>query len=54
MKKVAFTIKDHSDRIALLEAFQSNGYEVDIKNRTEYMPPKVMVEVYVEDCEVIE
>jgi len=54
MKKVVFTINNHVDRVALLEALTENGYEVNIKKRTEYMPPKVTVEVYVEDHEVEE
>ena len=54
MKKVVFTINNHADRMALLEALIENGYEVSIKKRTEYILPKVIVEVYVEDYEVEE
>ena len=52
MKKVVFTINNHADRMALIEALIENGYEVNIKKRTEYILPKVTIEVYVEDYEV--
>ena len=54
MKKVVFTINNHADRMALVEALIENGYEVSIKKRTEYMLPKMTIEVYVEDHEVEE
>ena len=52
MKKVVFTNNNHADRMALIEALIENGYEVNIKKRTEYILPKVTIEVYVEDYEV--
>lgn len=54
MKKVVFTINNHADRMALVEALTENGYEVNIKKRTEYILPKMTVEVYVEDYDVEE
>lgn len=54
MKKVVFTINNHADRMALVEALIENGYEVSIKKRTEYILPKMTVEVYVEDYDVEE
>lgn len=54
MKKVVFTINNHADRMALVETLIENGYEVSIKKRTEYMLPKMTIEVYVEDHEVEE
>ena len=53
MKKVVFTINNHADRMALIEALIENGYEVNIKKKkTEYILPKMTIEVYVEDYEV--
>ena len=54
MKKVVFTVNNHVDRMALLEALIENGYDVNIKKRTDYLLPKMTVEVYVEDNEVEE
>lgn len=54
MKKVVFTINNHADRMALVEALIENGYDVSIKKRTEYVLSKTTVEVYVEDYEVEE
>lgn len=52
MKKIKLEIKDHSDRMAVLEALQSNGYEVTIKRDTAYIPPKMFVVVKVRESEV--
>ena len=54
MKKAVFTIDNHADRMALVEALIENGYEVSIQKKTEYLLPKMTVEVYVEDNEVEE
>lgn len=43
MKKIKLEIKDHSDRMAMLEALQSNGYDATIKRDTAYMPPKTFI-----------
>lgn len=53
MEIVKFEIKDHSDRMAMLEALQANGYEVSIKTDTSYMPPKTFVYVRITDKEKV-
>lgn len=38
MKTIRLLIKDHSDRMAMLEALQDNGYNAWIETHTEYLP----------------
>lgn len=54
MKKVVFTSNNHYDCMDLVEALIENGYEVNIKKGTEYILPKMTIEVYVEDYDVEE
>ena len=54
MKIIRFEIKDHSDRMGMILALQSNGYNYKIERDTSYEPPKIFVLVEVEDCEVRE
>ena len=52
--RIGLWIKDHADRMRILEALQANGYDCDIENHTEYMPPRVYVTVKLKDYEVEE
>ena len=52
MARVNLHIKDHQDRMNVLEAFQSNGYECGIKQETQYIPPRVTLWVDVKEYEV--
>lgn len=54
MTKIKFWIKEHADRMAVLEALQKNGYECAIETHTEYMPQRVCVSVKVKEYEVEE
>ena len=54
MKKVTFEIKNHVERMQIFDALIDNGYQVNIRQATEYMPPKVLLVVEVEDREVTE
>ena len=52
MKKIKLEIKDHSDRMAMLEALQSNGYDATIKRDTAYMPPKTFIVFKIKESDI--
>lgn len=52
MKKIKLEIKDHFDRMAMLEALQSNEYDVIIKRDTAYMPPKTFVVFKIKESDI--
>ena len=54
MKQVTFTIKDHKDRMAIVEALTNQGYKVTVKVLTEYVPSRYVIKVRVGDNEVEE
>ena len=54
MKIVRFEIKDHSDRMGMILALHSNGYNYKIERDTSYELPKIFVLVEVNDDEVKE
>lgn len=49
MKEIKFEIKNHSDRMAMIQVLRNNGYETYIKSDTSYMPTKMFVVVYVKE-----
>lgn len=52
MKKIKLEIKDHSDRMTMVEALQSNGYDVTIKRDTAYIPPKMFIIVKIKESDI--
>lgn len=55
MKKISLKINDHSDRMALIEVLQDNGYEIDIRVDTASLDShRTYVEFWVKDSEVID